>query len=85
MKQGTEYAITNFGNPIEKRCDQYKCHPNPNDCLYIEYQYGVWRLEDNIPQEVIEANNDFNYLVKKYKVTRVIKVGIKMLDKISNF
>jgi hypothetical protein len=81
MKQGTEYGITDFGKALESKCQPISCQMINDDCMYIEYRYGVWRLEDNIPKEVIEASNDFNYLVKKYNVKRLISVGLWCIEK----
>ena len=46
-----------------------------DDYIFEQFQYGVWIVNNDVPVEVIEASNDFDYLKKKYNVKYLIIIG----------
>lgn len=68
------YAISDFGLPVTRKCQPSTCM-NTEDCIFEQLQYGVWIVDNDVPVEVIEASNDFDYLKKKYNVKYLIIIG----------
>jgi hypothetical protein len=68
------YAISDFGLPVTRKCQSLPC-VNMDDCIYEELQYGVWIVDNDVPVEVVEASNDFEYLKQKYNVKYLIIIS----------
>lgn len=68
------YAISDFGLPVTRKCKSLPC-VNSDDYIFEQFQYGVWIVNNDVPVEVIEASNDFDYLKQKYNVKYLIIIG----------
>ena len=66
-----EYGITDIGRSYKLDMQMLDSHGRITNEIA---RYSVWRIEHSIMTEVVEQDNDLDYLKKKYDTERVLKM-----------
>ena len=66
-----KYVITDMGKSYKLDIEMLDCQGRITNEIA---RYGVWKIKHSIMTEVIESDNDLDYLKKKYDTERVLKL-----------
>jgi len=66
-----EYVITDMGRSYKLDIEMLDCQGRITNEIA---RYGVWKIKHGIMTEVVESDNDLDYLKKKYDTERVLEM-----------